>query len=146
MESLIKLFDRDLEKLSIEIQSFHKEENMWKVIKGVSNSAGNLCLHLMGNLNHFIGAIMSKSGYVRQREEEFSATGVTKKMLMLQIKETKTVVLSSLEDFDMEKAHAIYPVNVFGEEMTFEYFLIHLHAHLNYHLGQINYLRRLLEN
>lgn len=145
MQSLNKLFKRDLEKLSFEIRSFTKPENMWKVKDGVSNSSGNLCLHLLGNLNHFVGAIIGNSGYVRQREKEFSTLGVTKEEMLNQIKETQVVVVSSLEKFDMKYAHSMYPINVFGEEMTYEYFLIHLHSHLNYHLGQINYLRRMLE-
>jgi len=99
----------------------------------------------MGNLNHFIGATIGKSGYIRQREKEFVTTNVTKEELLNLIEETKAAVILSLEKFNMKEANAIYPINVFGEEMTYGFFLIHLHSHLNYHLGQINYLRRMLE-
>jgi uncharacterized damage-inducible protein DinB len=38
-----------------------------------------------------------------------------------------------------------YPLQVLGYPMTTTYFLVHLYGHLNYHLGQVNYLRRLLQ-
>ena len=71
-ETLIKLFKRDLGKLKEEVDSYQNEANLWIVTNDVSNSAGNLCLHLVGNLNHFIGAVLGDSGYVRQRDLEFS--------------------------------------------------------------------------
>lgn len=145
MESLIKLFLRDIDKLAREIESFDNSQSMWKVLDGVNNSCGNLCLHLIGNLNHFIASVIGESGYVRQREKEFSDKDVTPDMLISMIEETKKSVKSALEKFDWSKLQSSYPIDVFGEKMTYEYFLIHLHSHLNYHLGQINYLRRIIE-
>ncbi|MCK5105762.1 MAG: DUF1572 family protein [Cyclobacteriaceae bacterium] len=145
MEALIQLFNRDIDKLKLEIESFKNEENLWQLEGQISNTAGNLCLHLIGNLNHFIGAVMGNSGYVRDREAEFNNKNIDRDQLIKMILDTKTIVASSLKDFEQEKIHDIYPIQVFGEDMTYEFFLIHLVSHLNYHLGQINYLRRILD-
>ncbi|MCK5466968.1 MAG: DUF1572 family protein [Cyclobacteriaceae bacterium] len=145
MEALIQLFNRDIDKLKLEIESFKNEENLWQLEGQISNTAGNLCLHLIGNLNHFIGAVMGNSGYVRDREAEFNNKNIDRDQLIKMILDTKTIVASSLKDFEQEKIHDIYPIQVFGEDMTYEFFLIHLVTHLNYHLGQINYLRRILD-
>ena len=144
MEAYIKLFDRDLNRLKAEIALFEQEKDLWITQGQIANSAGNLCLHLLGNLNHFIGATIGKSGYVRNREAEFNEKNVPKEKLATLIDETGKVVSESLQGFNKELLQETYPIQVFGEDMTYEYFLIHLHSHLNYHLGQINYLRRLL--
>ncbi len=145
MEALIQLFNRDIDKLKLEIESFKNEENLWQLEGQISNTAGNLCLHLIGNLNHFVGAVMGNSSYVRDREAEFNNKNIDRDQLIKMILDTKTIVASSLKDFEQEKIHDIYPIQVFGEDMTYEFFLIHLVTHLNYHLGQINYLRRILD-
>ena len=144
-KNLIKLFKRDLTKLKEEIQLYNKESNLWITDKLVSNSAGNLALHLVGNLNHFIGTALGNTGYVRQRDLEFSLKNISVEELIKQINDTIMVVentLSSLTQSDLDKE---YEKNPFKEKMTTEYFLLHLSMHLAYHLGQINYHRRLLD-
>ena len=141
----MQLFDRDLNKLLVEIDGFTIEENLWITEGNVINSAGNLCLHIVGNLNHFIGAIIGENGYIRKREMEFSNKNIPIGELKRLISETIIIVNKSLQSFSESKLKSTYPIQVFGEDMTYEYFLIHLVAHLNYHLGQINYLRRILE-
>ena len=145
-EILIQLFKRDLEKLKSEISFFKDEENLWKISGDIKNSAGNLCLHLCGNLQHFIGAVLGNSGYIRNREAEFSRKNVTAKEMLNEIEITSTIVEKALNEFPEERLSETFPINVFGYEMTTEYFLLHLTTHLNYHLGQINYHRRLLDN
>ena len=76
IETLKSLFDRDLNKLCTEIELYRNEENIWKIDKEISNSAGNLCLHLIGNINNFIGAQIGKTNYVRHRELEFSLKNI----------------------------------------------------------------------
>jgi hypothetical protein len=71
-----KTFLRDLEKLKTEISSFKDESNLWKISGDIKNSAGNLCLHLCENLQHFIGAVLGNSGCVRNRDAEFSRKNV----------------------------------------------------------------------
>ncbi|NRB84280.1 MAG: DinB family protein [Winogradskyella sp.] len=144
-DTLIKLFKRDLNKLIDELDLYKDESNLWKQEGLVSNSAGNLCLHLIGNLNHFIGATLGNTGYVRQRDLEFSNKNVPVSEMKKQVAETITMVektLSMLAEVDLQ---AEYRRNPFEDDMTTEYFLTHLALHLAYHLGQINYHRRLLD-
>ena len=76
INTLLQLFQRDLEKLKTEISSYKDEKKIWVISGEVKNSAGNLCLHLCGNLQHFIGAVLGNSGYVRNRDAEFTRKNV----------------------------------------------------------------------
>lgn len=146
IETLKSLYNRDLSKLKLEIESYQNEDAIWIIDKNISNSAGNLCLHLMGNLNTYIGAELGKTGYIRNRPLEFSLKDIPRAELISKIEEIITIinkVLDSLTEADLE---IIYPQIVFEKEMTTGFFLIHLSTHLAYHLGQINYHRRLLDN
>lgn len=143
---LIHIFSRDLEKLKSEISSFQKEENLWKVKGAVNNSAGTLALHLIGNLNHFIGHILGNSGYVRDRQAEFNSKHLPVVELISGIEEVSEVVTQTLQNISDDELSKPYPEQVFGFEMTHCYMLIHLSTHLSYHLGQINYIRRMLES
>ncbi len=145
IETLTKLFIRDLEKLKTEINSFKDEKKIWEISGDIKNSAGNLCLHLCGNLQHFIGAVLGNSDYIRNRDAEFSKKNVPIKELVAEIELTAEIVQKTLQSLKEEALQKTFPINVFGYEMTTEYFLIHLTTHLNYHLGQINYHRRLIE-
>lgn len=144
-ENLQKLFTRDLNKLKEEISLYKNENVLWVIEKEISNSAGNLCLHLIGNLNAFIGAEIGKTGYVRNRPEEFSLKNVPKINLLQQIDDTIQMVNNSLNKLNVEDLNKDFPIQVFGEPITYELFLMHLSGHLTYHLGQINYHRRLLD-
>ncbi|WP_312991354.1 DinB family protein [Chryseobacterium flavum] len=145
IESLKSLYNRDLNKLKTEIEAYQNEENIWKTDKNITNSAGNLCLHLVGNLNHFIGTHLGNTGYVRQRDLEFSLKNIPQAELTAKIEATATMIDSTLSQLSEEDLKKEYPVVVFESRMTTDYFLIHLIAHLDYHLGQINYHRRLLD-
>lgn len=145
IDTLQALYKRDLTKLKEEIALYNKEENLWIVDRAISNTAGNLCLHLIGNLKAFIGAQIGKTGYVRDRTFEFSGKNVPREELIQQIEETMTIVEKSLSLVDDNMLQSDYPLVIFKEKMTYEFFLIHLESHLTYHLGQINYHRRLLD-
>ena len=127
-----------------EINLYPDEPSVWKLEGDIKNSAGTLTLHLCGNLQHFIGAILGKSGYERNRENEFAARNVARKELLEEISKTKEVVEAVLQQLDPKQLGMEYPIQVFGKPMTTTFFLIHLSVHLNYHLGQVNYHRRLL--
>ncbi len=143
-ESLIKIFDRDLLKLEEEISLYPTEESVWRISKNIKNSGGNLCLHVCGNLQHYIGAILGKTDYQRNRDLEFSARDISIKIVIEEIRKTRAVVKTALTNIDATTLESEYPVEVFGYSMTTNYFLIHLASHLGYHLGQVNYHRRLL--
>ena len=145
-QTLNKLFKRDLNKLKEEIKLYSNESNLWIVDKDVLNSGGNLCLHLVGNLNHFIGAEIGKTDYIRQRDLEFSLKNVSRTELIQQIDDVMLVIETVLQTLTEEDLQKEYSRRVFEDTMTVEYFLVHLSMHLGYHLGQINYHRRLLDS
>jgi uncharacterized damage-inducible protein DinB len=139
-----KIIERDLNKLEEEIKLYTSEESIWKVDDQIKNTAGNLCLHLCGNLQHYFGAVLGKSGYIRNRDNEFAAKGISRTDLISEIQKAKHAVKSTLEKIDTSILQQDYPEKVFDYSMTTSYFMIHLCSHLGYHLGQINYHRRLL--
>ena len=145
-EILIKLFLRDLEKLKTEITSYNNEANMWEITHGLKNSGGNLCLHLLGNLQHFIGAVLGNSGYERKRDLEFSRKDVPLKKIINELEHTAMIVEKTLRSLSDNKMDEIYPIQKWESEVKTGFLLIHLSTHLNYHLGQINYHRKLLDN
>lgn len=145
ISELVTIYDRDLNRLKNEIQTFTHETNLWKTTGAVKNPAGNLCLHLVGNLKTYIGKNMGDYGYIRDREAEFNLKNVPQSQLIQQIVETKQVVIGALQKLDDSQLQNTYPEETLGFKMTIGFFLIHLTAHLSYHLGQINYLRRILE-
>ena len=144
-KSLIKLFNRDLDKVKEELNSYSDESLIWKVDKNISNCSGNLALHLVGNLNHFIGATLGETGYIRQRDLEFSQKNISVSDILKRIDDTKTMISETLEKLSDEDLQKEYRRNPFEDYMTTAYFLLHLKSHLAYHLGQINYHRRLLD-
>lgn len=145
ISSLKSIFYRDLHRLRNEISLYKSEHTLWIVDSGISNSAGNLCLHLIGNLNTYIGKEIGHVDYVRNRELEFSLKNLSKSELLRQIDETIAIVASALNQLKEEELPDEYPLMVFEEKMSIGYFLVHLTTHLTYHLGQINYHRRLLD-
>jgi len=145
LETLITLFERDLNKLKVELELYKNEANLWVIHKDVTNCAGNLSLHLIGNLNAFIGAALGHTGYIRQRNLEFSLQDVPRVELISKIDDTSVLVKNVLNQLTAKDLEKNFPIDVFKKEMTTEFFLVHLSTHLSYHLGQINYHRRLLD-
>lgn len=143
-EILAELYDRDIEKVKVEISQYENDADLWKVSDDITNSAGNLALHIAGNLKHFFGAVLGETGFVRDRDGEFSRTGVSKREIIADLDAAAAAVsltLEKLSEADLEKT---YPIEVFGKPQNIGSLLTHLSTHLNYHLGQINYHRRLL--
>lgn len=143
-EHLITLFERDIRRLRMELSSYAEEENIWKISGLISNSGGNLCLHLMGNLQHYIAHVLGGNDYLRNRAAEFTRTNVPVNELLAELDRTRDTVIHTIRALPDEALEKIYPEQVFEYEMSTGYFLLHLLAHLNYHLGQVNYHRRLL--
>lgn len=142
---LAGFYERDIRKMIEEVNLFKNEEDLWRTAGTVKNSCGNLVLHIIGGLNHFIGATLAHTGYVRNREQEFSRKDVTRKELVAQLEKLILLInktLNALTDEDMEEA---FPVFFDKPGTSTGYVLTQLFAHLNYHLGQINYLRRMVE-
>ncbi len=142
-ETLKSFFLRELDRLKEEITLFESEESLWRIREGISNSAGNLALHLTGNLNHFIGATLGNSGYIRERDLEFTKKNVPAKEIIGDIENTKKMVSSVFSELTQEDLEKDYPLEKSFGKVSTGYLLIHLITHLNYHLGQINYYRRI---
>jgi uncharacterized damage-inducible protein DinB len=140
---LIAAFEADLSKLMEELNAFPDDESLWKKLPGASNSPGNLMLHLMGNLNHYIGAKLGNSGYVRDRPVEFTDAGISLAEMKRRLEETQKVVVSAINGLSDEDFGVDYLTDESDDRRTIRAELIHILTHLNYHLGQINYHRRL---
>jgi len=143
-EILIELFERDLGKLRSEIEQYSNEADLWTTTGEISNSAGNLALHLTGNLQHFFGSVLGGTGYVRDRDAEFANRSVSRGDILAEIDETISVLRSTIATLTPEDFAKEYPFEVFGKPMTTGFFAVHLSTHFNYHLGQINYHRRMV--
>jgi len=141
---LTELFERDLLRLRDELNSFKNEENIWKKAGGITNTAGTLALHLLGNLNFCIGTQLGNTGYVRDREFEFSGTAVPRDKMVADIGALIPIVKNTLPGLTDTQLAAIYPLEFYGPKTT-AFYLAHFYGHFSYHLGQINYLRRILE-
>ena len=144
-DALIEIFDRDLLKLKEEISLYKEEHLLWITEKNISNSTGNLALHLIGNLNHFIGATLGNTGYIRERDKEFSDKNIPKTKILMAIDDTIIVVNKTISNLSLEDFEKDFPLEKHGKIVRVDYMLLHLIWHLSYHLGQINYHRRLVD-
>lgn len=144
--TIAKLYERHLNKLLEEVNLFTNENQLWKTVGGTNNSAGNLTLHLIGGLNYLIGTQLGKTGYVRDRDAEFVIKGVGRSVLNRQLRELIEMINNTLHSISSEHLEGEYPIMFDDGKRSISYVLIQLLAHLNYHLGQINYLRRIIES
>ena len=142
---LADFYERDIRKLIEEINLFKNEEDLWRTEGAVRNSAGNLVLHIIGGTNYLIGNKLADTGYVRNRDQEFIQKGVDRKVLASQLNLLIDMVKNALNGLSPEQMDAEYPMLFDDKKVSNSYLLVQLLAHLNYHLGQINYLRRILE-
>lgn len=143
--AIFELYERDLNQLKIEIQSFKSEENLWRTEKGISNSAGNITLHLIGNLRAFISIPLANSSYMRERELEFSQKNISKIWLLENIDIAAEEIKTAFNNINDSLSAEDYPILIGPNQFTYQLALVHLYGHLSYHLGQINYYRRLLD-
>lgn len=137
-----ELFLLNIGRIKEEIMAYSSDEQLWAVAPGISNAGGNLCLHLWGNLHHFIGATLAHTGFIRNREEEFSQTGLSKTQLLSMMDEIIGMLEKSMDALSDADLLQDYPLTNFGTRST-EWILIKLLVHFDYHLGQINYHRRM---
>ncbi len=141
---LAALFTRDLTRLIQELQAFPNDEVLWQRAPGVKNSAGNLVLHLEGNLREYIGRQLGRVAYSRARDREFTLSGVSRHDLVQRLEQVKELVARVVAHLSDDDLAAAYPERVLETQLSSLDFLVHLHGHLNFHLGQIDYLRRIL--
>ena len=145
VQSISEVIVRDLRKLREEINLYSSDDKLWVRGGNIANPAGNLCLHLVGNLNTYIGYNLGNIPYTRNRDQEFSLKGLTKNELISKVDGTIRVVTNALERFPDSRLGEQFPIRVLDRDTSIQYMLVHLAAHLSYHLGQVNYHRRLFD-
>lgn len=143
-DALQFLMLRELETFERELALFPDEAQIWATAPGVTNSVGNLVAHVCGNLQHFVGHVLGGTGYVRQRDLEFSRRGGTRAELVAELHIARDVLARVLPQLTADTLAAEYPIAVAGRRFTTELFLHQLAVHLAMHLGQAGYLRRIL--
>jgi hypothetical protein len=142
---LAGFYERDLRSVIQELLLFKDEQNLWKTAGSVRNTSGNLALHLIGGLNFLIGTQLAHTGYKRNRDQEFIRKDVPREELVKDLEAVIQLITQTLKSFDSSRMEADYPIPFDDATRSNSYVLVQLLAHINYHLGQINYLRRILE-
>ncbi len=140
-KDLAALFRRDLSRLIQQIEAFPSDQALWQTIPGVSNSAGNLALHVEGNLREYIGRQLGQLPYSRERPLEFSLKGIGRAELSARLAELRRIIPPIIEALSSQQMEMEYPEVVLDAAMPTQQFLMHLYGHLNWHRGQIYYLR-----
>lgn len=144
-QELGDLFRRDLRRLIQELEAMPEDGRMlWERLPNSGNSLGNLVLHLEGNLREYIGRVLGGLPYQRQRDAEFTGSGLTREQLIGRVRELESLIPVVLAGLGDEVLEAEYPEEVLGRRLSARQFAVHLHGHFNYHLGQLDYLRRML--
>jgi uncharacterized damage-inducible protein DinB len=144
VEAVAAILDRDLRALAREVEAYPDEAALWQLPEGILNSAGTLVLHLTGNIQHYLGARLGNTGYKRDRPAEFSARGVPREALLRQIEAARGAVRSTVQKLTAEALELDFPEVVGGMRVVTGEYLVHLVSHFDYHLGQVNYHRRLV--
>lgn len=144
-ETLSEVYLRGIEQLKAELSLYKNEADLWLVKGDVKNSTGTLTLHLCGNLKHFIGAVLGKSGFIRERDKEFSDRNISREKLLAELNSVSEMLSKTLPTLSDEAVLKVYPADFSpGKTVTTLYVLARLISHFDYHLGQINYHRRLI--
>jgi hypothetical protein len=142
-QEFLKYFEAYLAKLRKEVEAFTDDETFWGKGEGINNSPGNLTLHLLGNLNHYIGAKLGNSGYVRNRDLEFSSGPQPRQNILDRIDQTRAVVVGTIAGLSEDDLSSDYPADEGDDVQSVSAELVAILSHFTYHLGQINYYRRL---
>ncbi len=143
-EWIATVMTRELKALRREVESYPSDAKLWESAEGITNPGGNLVLHLAGNIQYFVGAVLGGSGYKRYRDAEFGSRDLPKTELLREIDGALAAVetgMSKVNDADLKQP---FPEAVGGVTPTTGAFLAHLAVHLGYHLGQVDYHRRII--
>lgn len=144
MPAVAAILERDLRALAREVQAYPDERSLWETPPGVLNSAGTLARHLAGNVRHFLGAKLGATGFVRDRPAEFAARGIARATILAEIDEAIAAVRAAAGRTTDERLREDYPEVVGGVRVAAGEYLIHLVSHFAYHLGQVDYHRRMV--
>jgi hypothetical protein len=139
-----RFFGRELATVRDELLAYPDSDAIWALPAGLPNSAGTLALHIAGNLRWFIGGQLGGSGYVRDRDAEFSLRGVPREELVRNVEAASDEVARALANIDDSRLEQPFPLEVGGVRLPTGRFVGHLAVHLGYHLGQLDYHRRIV--
>ncbi len=141
---LTRLLLRELDAFQREIDLFPDDASIWAVLPGISNPAGTLALHIAGNLQHFVGAVLGGTEYVRDRPAEFAVRDLPRERVTAELSAAADAVRRILPGVADDTLRAPYPAPVNDLTVRTDLWLMHLVAHTAFHLGQAGYLRRCL--
>lgn len=144
LNDLHKLFDRDIDGLRAQVELYPDDGALWRAVPGLPNVGGTLVLHAAGNLRHYIGAQLGDTGYIRDREAEFATRDLPRTEVLRLVSEARSEVLQTLSALDPAMLKTAYPLPIGGKTFTTSLWLLHLSTHLAYHLGQLDYHRRVV--
>ena len=143
IQNLKTILLRDLATLRREVELYPDEAALWRVRPGTANPAGNLALHVAGNLQFFLGGQLGHSGYVRDRDWEFAARDLPRARVLQELDAAAKAVDEALSALDPALLDREFPVPLGDRRLSTGMVLLTLVAHLDYHLGQVNYHRRM---
>lgn len=144
IDAIRRVLVRELQAVRREVESYPGDELLWREVPGLPNPGGTLALHLAGNLRHYVGAVIGGTGYVRDRPAEFSDRGLARAHVIERVDAAIEAVDATLMALTPERALEPYPEAVVGRRPATLDFLVHLASHLGYHLGQLDYHRRMV--
>ena len=144
IDSLRHVLLRELRALRREIEAYPDDDTPWRQVPGAPNVGGTLALHLAGNLQHYVGARLGGTGYVRDRDAEFSLRDVKRDEILRTVDAAVDAVDRTLSRLDAGVLARPFPEPIGGCTVETGDFLLHLAAHFAFHLGQIDYHRRLV--
>lgn len=144
IQDVRRILLRDLDTLAEQLRRYSDEAQIWAPLGEIPNSAGTLTLHLTGNIQHYIGAVLGGSGYVRDRPGEFADRGVPRSELLARVEATRTAIQDGLSGLDPARLDEPFPVPIAGTTLPIGRQLLHFATHFAYHLGQLDYHRRVV--
>jgi hypothetical protein len=140
---LASLYTRELGRLAEEIAAYPDDAAVWSTVGAQKNPPGALALHVVGGLLAMVGAELGHTGYVRDRDLEFSGRGVARDEIVRRIQECRTLVTGIVARLTDEQLSGPYPGRTppIMQGATTRAFLIHLIWHVGWHTGQVYYHR-----
>jgi uncharacterized damage-inducible protein DinB len=138
------VLDRDLRTLRREIEAYPDDASLWQTVPGISNVGGTLALHLTGNIQHYFGARLGGTDYVRDRNAEFARRNVSRSELLTEIEAARAAVRKTAARLSEAQLRAEFPESIAGVKIETGEYLLHLATHFAYHLGQLDYHRRVV--
>jgi len=143
-DTVLRLLHRDLAAIQREILAYPDDDTLWRVVPGIANAGGNLALHLAGNLRHFVGAVLGGTGFVRDRDAEFSTRAGTRRDVANEVADAMAQTTRTLRALDAARLDENFPIVMGNVTLRTDVMLVHLATHASYHLGQIDYHRRMV--